>query len=101
MDLIKYKIAEPPSPQPSPAGEGGRSPVPLLLGEKGLGDEGLQINCTYLLSSFRPSDAFELLDYITNLLLHRNLNYKLSATYNALSFHKMFYEPECPIQMAV
>jgi hypothetical protein len=33
MDLIKYKIAEPPSPQPSPTGEGGRSPVPLLLGE--------------------------------------------------------------------
>jgi hypothetical protein len=30
---------------------GSQSPVPLLLGEKGLGDEGLQFNYTYLLNS--------------------------------------------------
>ncbi len=29
-----------PSPQPSPAGRGSQTPVPLLHGEKGLGDEG-------------------------------------------------------------
>ena len=33
-----------PSPQPSLQGEGARVLVPLLLGEKGLGDEGLPVN---------------------------------------------------------
>ena len=28
---------------------GSQNPVPLLLREKGLGDEGLQFNCAYLL----------------------------------------------------
>ena len=30
-------------------GRGSKNLVPLLLREKGLGDEGLQFNCTYLL----------------------------------------------------